>query len=270
MSIYYAPKITVTRLSLLIASALLTACASSPSSQPSLIPAETVDITRKDGVFTQPLARKITKPGCKGECPTLQMDSLVFPGNTALTQYVDQQLAQMMRANEGDGTGADYSTVDGFVNSYWKNAAARDEAQLYAKPRYRNKDLTVLELGVGYYATGAAHGTTRTQFVNWDNKAKKPLAFTEVVKSNQQATFNNRVQQAYMNWLKKQDLNEMDFNQYLRVWPFQPSENIALTDAGVVVKYNSYELAPYSSGQPELLITYPQLQGILQPLFLPN
>lgn len=267
MSIYYAPKSSMTRLGfIVVCAALLTACAS-PSQQVSIIPTETADITRKDGVFTQPLAEKKVKPGCKGECPTLQVDSLVFPGNKPLTDYVDQQLAQMAHIN---GNQAGYASVDSFTKAYWNQAGARDEAIFYAKPRYRNKDLTVVELGFFHYSTGAAHGSSQIQLVNWNNKQKTPLFFADIIKPGQTQAFNDRLQQAHQQWLQKQDLGEESPAQYKRVWPFQPSENIALTDAGVLVKYNSYEIAPYSSGQPELLIPYPQLQNILQPMFLPE
>lgn len=269
MSIYYAPKLSsIRRLGLIVASTVLLAACASPSQQISIIPTETADITRKDGVFTQPLATHKVKPGCKGECPTLQVDSLVFPGNKPLTDYVDQQLAQMAQFNNGKPS--NYTSVDDFTQSYWSLAGPRDEAILYAKPRYRNKDLTVVELGFFHYSTGAAHGYSQIQFLNWNNKQKKSLRFTDIVKPNQNQAFNERLQQAHQQWLQKQDLGEDSPTQYQRLWPFQPSENIALTDAGVLVKYNSYEIAPYSSGQPELLIPYPQLQDILQPMFLPK
>jgi hypothetical protein len=38
---------------------------------------------------------------------------------------------------------------------------------------------------------------------------------------------------------------------------------------GVVVKYDAYAIAPYADGQPELLIPYTVLHGILRPAFLP-
>jgi len=53
------------------------------------------------------------------------------------------------------------------------------------------------------------------------------------------------------------------------MWPFQPAQNIALTDQGLLVKYNPYEVAPYSFGQPELLLPYSELRGILRPDYLP-
>lgn len=265
MSVYYASKLSAVALSAL----LLSACASTSTQEVSVIPAKTADITRQDGVFTQPLSVDTKKPGCTGQCPVLKVASLVFPGNQALTHYVDQQLAQMAQ-NAAFNTGENYTSVDDFTRAYWQQAGRRDEALLYAKPRYRNKAITAIELGFFHYATGAAHGAGEVKLINWDNRQEKNIPFEAIVLPNQIAAFNQQLAQAHQQWLAvNKDAQEVS-QQYQRLWPFQPSQNIALTDTGVIVKYNSYEIAPYASGQPELLIPYPRLQGILRPAFLPN
>lgn len=269
MSIYYAPKTAAIRLSAISLSVvLLSACATS-SNEPSIIPDQTADITSKEGLFTQPLIFDSKKSNCIGDCPTLHVESLVFPGNKPLTDYVDKQLAKMMQL---DDKNKNYLTVKAFTQFFLSQAGPRDEALLFTKPRYKNKDLTVLELGVWHYVTGAAHGAGKTQFVNWDNQKKQALLFTDVVMSNQKSAFNDRLMQAHQIWLTKQvqEKNIDNLTEHLRLWPFQPTENIALTDAGIVAKYNSYDIAPYYFGQPELFIAYPELRGILQPKYLPN
>ena len=265
MSVYYASKLSAVAL----CTVLLSACASTGTQEVSVIPAKTADITRQDGVFTQPLSVDTIKPGCVGHCPVLKIASLVFPGNQALTHYVDQQLAQMAQ-NAAFNTGQSYASVDDFTRVYWQQAGMRDEALLYAKPRYRNKAITAIELGFFHYATGAAHGAGEIQLINWDNRQEKNIPFETIVLPNQVAAFNQQLEQAHQQWLAANKEAQDDLQQFKRLWPFQPSKNVALTDTGVVVKYNSYEIAPYAFGQPELLIPYPRLQGILRPAFLPN
>src|SRR5690606_17805153 len=76
--------------------ATLAACASGPRDNITLIPADQIaQESSKDGQFTQPLKYKRTKPGCKGECPQIEVDSLVFPGVPILTKLVDHALAVM-------------------------------------------------------------------------------------------------------------------------------------------------------------------------------
>ena len=48
-----------------------------------------------------------------------------------------------------------------------------------------------------------------------------------------------------------------------------PVEHFAFTDQGIVVKYDTYQIAPYSYGQPELLIPYSELDGALRVDYLP-
>lgn len=249
-----------------LASTVLAACASAPKDI-SLIPTTTAEITRQDGAFTQPLQSERVKPGCKGECSSIKIDSVIFPGNRLLTDYVDHELAQMAQL---DGLNSPHSSLQAFTDYYWQHAGNRDQFVAEAKPRYLNEHLTVLELNVWQYVTGSAHGLGATRFLNWDNERNKAIAFNEIVPNSQLAAFNARLQQVHQQWLSTQDAAKDNPAEYNRIWPFQTSQNIALTDSGIVVKYNSYEIAPYSSGQPELLIAYPDLKGIVNTRYLPR
>lgn len=255
------------RLGLATGTALMLAACAAPSKDISLIPTQTGDITSKDGVFTQPLTLTKTKPGCKGSCARIQVESLVFPGNRALTSYVDQQLAQMATF---ESRRAPSATVQEFMDYYWLQANDRDEVILNAKTRYRNQNITVLELGAWQYLTGAAHGMSEIRLINWDNRTNKPLSLEQIIQPRQLGAFEQQLRLAHQKWLATQEAAQENPENYNRLWPFQMTHNVGLTDSGLVAKYNSYEIAPYSSGQPELLIPYPQLVGILQPQFLPK
>ncbi|HCA17453.1 MAG: RsiV family protein [Alcaligenes pakistanensis] len=244
----------------------LSACSSTPSSNISLIPTQTQDQTEKDGVFTQSLNYKHVKPGCTGECPRLEVQSLIFPGNTELTKLVDQSLAHMTVISDRH---PGYRGLKEFEDYYWATANNRDEVHLSARARYRNRDLTVVELSSGIYMTGAAHGITATQFINWDNRLKMALPLDRIIAPGKIKPFQDLVRQAHNNWVSSLSEAREDRAGWDRMWPFQPAENIALTDQGLLVKYNPYEVAPYSLGQPELLLPYSQLRGILRPDYLP-
>ena len=248
---------------------VLAGCASSPSPNITLVPADqVVSQTEKDGLFTQPVKFERTKPGCRGECPKLTVSSIVFPGHTRLTELVDHALAIMTGLSPDQRP--PYDTIAGFERYFWETAAPRDDVFLAAKTRYRSQGLTVIELDSWQYFTGAAHGVSATRFLNWDNNRKIVLGLAQILETGKTAAWVDALKAAHGRWLETQDPYTDDPQGYLRLWPFQPSDNFALTDLGVVVKYGSYELAPYSSGQPELLIPYDALQGILRPEFLPR
>lgn len=246
---------------------LLAACASKPADI-SLIPTQTDAITSQDGLFVQPVKWSKTKAGCKGECPKLSVDSLVFPGVSRLTELVDHALAMM--TGVGQARVPPYSTIAEFEEYFWKTAAPRDEVQLAAKTRYRNRYLTVIELNSGQYFTGAAHGLTASQFLNWDNATETVLGMEQLLVPGAYPRFVQALEHAHERWLKNTPEVQEDPVTWKRLWPFQPTENVALTDTGLVAKYDSYEIAPYSSGQPELHIPYTELNGVLKPEYLPR
>lgn len=254
--------------SVLVFAGLLAACASKPSADISLIPTQTDAVTSQDGLFVQPVKWSRTKKGCKGDCPKMSVDSLVFPGVPKLTELVDHALAMM--TGTGDERLPPYSTIAEFETYFWKTAGSRDVVMLAAKTRYRNRYLTVIELNSGQYFTGAAHGLTATQFLNWDNTAGSVLGMDQILVAGAYPRFVQALERAHARWKANNPDVQDDPATWQRLWPFQATNNIALTDTGVVAKYDSYEIAPYSSGQPELHIPYTELAGILRPEYLPR
>ncbi|NYT57711.1 DUF3298 domain-containing protein [Alcaligenaceae bacterium] len=250
-----------------VALSALAACASGPSDNISRIPVETGQQTSKEGLFVQEVKWKHTKPGCEGDCPALELNSLVFPGVSKLTELVDHALA-MMTGIGNDGP-PPYFTIQEYEDYFWKTAAQRDSTVLTAKARYRNRSLTVIELNTWQYLTGSAHGISATQFINWDNNAGKVLSLESILRPGQYDGYVAALKQAHAGWRASHPDAQHDLETFNRMWPFQVSENVGFTDQGLVVKYDSYQLAPYSSGQPELLIPYSTLSGILRPEFIP-
>ena len=249
--------------------ALLTACASGPKEQISLIPAEQIEQqTSKDGVFTQPIKWERKAPGCEGECPSIKVDSLVFPGNAKLTQWVDEGLAQMTTLWQDPPP--NYTTLKEFEAYFWRTAAPRDSAILGAKTRYRSQGLTVLELTTWQYITGASHGIPATRFLNWDNRSNRMIELRDILLPGQAEAYEAALRQAHAAWQQNQPDAQQNPEQFARQWPFQMTDNFALTDTGLVVKYDVYAIAPYASGQPELTIPYSALQGVLKPEYLPQ
>lgn len=254
---------------MLVLSTVLAACASGPRDNITLIPAGQIEQeSSKDGLFTQPIKYKHSKPDCKGECPQIEVDSLVFPGVPILTELVDHALAVMT------GVGTDhpqpYTTISEYESYFWQTAAPRDSTVFSAKARYRSRLLTVIELNTWQYYTGAAHGISATQFLNWDNANGKVLGMADILQPGAYDQYEQALRNAHQRWLANNPDAQNDPAAYNRLWPFQVSENFALTDVGLVVKYDSYQLAPYSHGQPELTIPYDELQGILKSRFLPG
>lgn len=252
----------------LAAASALAGCGGGPAGNISLVPGNQIEAqSRREGLFVQPLKWQHEKPGCRGECPSIKLESLVFPSVPRLTQLVDHALATMTGVNPQRIP--PYGTVAGYEEYFWKTAAPRDSTLLSAKARYRSKYLTVIELDTWQYFTGAAHGVSATQFLNWDNTRLGVLSLDQVLLPGKRPAYVEALRAAHRRWLSANPDARHDPAAYDRLWPFQPSDNFAFTDDGLVVKYDSYQIAPYSAGQPELHIPYAELAGILKPEYLP-
>lgn len=256
------------QLALLMTVCGLVGACTTPSSNISRIPVQTGQETSREGLFTQPVKWERTLPGCKGDCPSIKVDSIVFPGNARLSDLVDHALAYM--TGIGNSSEPPYATIAEYEQYFWKTAGPRDSTLLAARTRYRNRSITVIELDTWQYMTGMAHGISATQFLNWDNSTGKVLSLDDVLRPGKRRDYVAALQQAHSRWLAANPEITGDTNAYVRQWPFQDSSNFGFIDQGLLVKYDSYQIAPYSAGQPELIIPYSALRGILRPEFLPS
>jgi hypothetical protein len=208
-----------------------------------------------------------TKPGCKGTCPRIQVDSVGFPGIPRLTGLVDHVLAYM--------TGTDmkhpgpYETLDEYAKWFFETAQPRDETVFTAKVVDTVGDVIAIELDTQQMITGAAHPIPATQYLNWLRASGKVLSLDDVTIPGRVPQFMDALKAAHTAWLKQNQDAQRDPAAYNRTWPFQENDNFALTREGVVVKYQAYSIAPYYFGEPELKIPYSALQGILKPEFIP-
>lgn len=225
----------------------------------------TVDV---GDIATQPIRYARNKPGCSGTCPRVEVDSIALPQAPKLTQLIDRVLAYMTGINP-DQVG-DYQTLAQYEAYFWQTAQTRDVTRFVAKIKDAHNGLITVELATNQYLTGAAHGIPATQYLNWERDRQRVLALSEAVIPAQQAAFVAAAKRAHVRWKQQNEDYQRDPATFDRMWPFQETDNFALTTAGLVLKYDAYAIAPYASGQPELLIPYAELSGVLDPKWLPK
>lgn len=212
----------------------------------------------------QRLAWEHVPAGCQGEdCPLVNIDTLRFPEQPQLDALIERQLLEMT-ADAPD------APLPPSLASYERNFLAEARpgwaSYLQAKIRDQHDGLLALELS-SYLFTGGAHGMPGRRFINYDRELEKPLSLGDMLLPGQEEAFWKLAEQAHRRWLKA---TGNDNPEYLATWPFTRTPNIALTRQAVLLKYDVYTLAPYSSGHPELSIPYAQLQGVLRPEYFPR
>lgn len=126
-----------------------------------------------------------------------------------------------------------------------------------------------------YVFTGGAHGMPYSEYLIFDPSSKTQIQLADMLvpakqarkKSRKKARFKALAYDAYKTWVKTVD---EDADGYEKNWPFTLSDNVTLTDKGVDIRYQHYDIGPYAYGMPALSIPYEKLGGIIKPHFIPK
>lgn len=118
-----------------------------------------------------------------------------------------------------------------------------------------------------YVFTGGAHGMPYSEYLVFDINTKKQVRLEDMLQSGKKSRFKALAYDAYKTWIKTVD---KDVVNYEKNWPFILSENITLTERGVDIQYQHYDIAPYAYGMPILNIPYSKLHTVIKPNFIPK
>ncbi|MCW3147342.1 RsiV family protein [Stutzerimonas stutzeri] len=201
--------------------------------------------------------------GCTGEsCPLVNIDTLDFADEPQLNRLIDARLRQMT-VNGPDERLPE--SLAGYEAEFLRNAEPGWASYLQAKLREQHGNTLVVELS-SYLYTGGAHGMPGRGFINYDRERDRELRLDDVLIPGQEGNFWRVARQAHQRWLAEN--GHAQDPRFIDSWPFQQTANIALLKDSVLLKYDVYSIAPYSSGHPELFIPHEQLEGILKAKYL--
>ncbi|WP_407292869.1 RsiV family protein [Stutzerimonas zhaodongensis] len=194
-------------------------------------------------------------------CPLVNIDTQLFENEPVLNALIDQRLREMT-VNTPDAQVP--PSLEGYQQAFLQDAEPGWISYLQAKLREQHGSMLVVELS-SYLHTGGAHGMPGRGFINFDREQDRELKLADVLLPGKEGAFWRVAAKAHQQWLLA---NEHDA-AFSRQWPFQQTSNVALLRDNILLKYDVYSIAPYSSGHPELEIPYNELSGILKPAFLP-
>ena len=242
----------------------------SPSSQTVSAPsAAAATPVQSHDLRTEPVRWEQSKPGCQGKhCPAITLDSLGFPDLPRLTVAIDQMLSSMTGVDEN--LSGVYGNVPGYTAYFWRTAQDGDHTWLRARLRGVVGNAVSIELDSTQQIAGAAHPIPATHFLLWNRRADKQLRLDDVLVEGRHAQYLAALRTAYGLWLKANPGYQRDPAGYAKLWPFLESDNVALTGQGLVVKYDAYTIAPYSYGQPEIVLPWATARTFVRPEFLPD
>ena len=205
------------------------------------------------------------KPGCSTpDCPLVNIDTLRFPAEPALDPIIEKRLLQMTRTEPGAPVAP---TLAAYREQFLRSAPDRHGMYLQAKVREQHDGLVIIELA-SYLDTGAANGTPGRGFVNYSRQQHQALNLADMLLPGQEEMFWKAARVAHNNWLISTHLDREA--EFVKTWPFQKTQNVALTRNAVTLKYDVTTIAPSVLGHVELLIPYDRLKGVLKPELFPG
>jgi len=211
---------------------------------------------------------KQTKPGCRGaDCPVLNFKRLTFTGHERFNAFLEQTLLSLALVETNREKA--FSDLPELELNFFKTAKPRDEITLASSVKFMSAEVVVVQLD-SYIFTGGAQRISTTQYLNWLPKTDKLLTLEAMLLPGKLPAFEETLKKQHALWLRKNPLAKDDLAAYSKLWPFEPSDNVALLENGAAVTYDPYRLAPYSFGKPTIYIPYRDLKGILRPELLPK
>ncbi|WP_274474170.1 DUF3298 and DUF4163 domain-containing protein [Mangrovimonas aestuarii] len=128
------------------------------------------------------------------------------------------------------------------------------EAQIDGEVAYKSSELISIALTT-YMNTGGAHGITVINFINFDAVTGKEI--TKEALFNDIDGFREIAKNAFNEKIK--DRKDFYFNSN----QFSLPENIGFSEDKLVLLYNTYEIAPYSTGITEVHIPLSNVSSFL-------
>lgn len=123
-------------------------------------------------------------------------------------------------------------------NTDFPNVSQPWEAQIDGELMHQSIDIISIAI-TSYVNTGGAHGITHVSFLNFNTSTGKRITNAELIKNKK--AFEN-IARTYLKDMISEDDALFEPNT------FKLPENIGFNEKGVILLYNQYEIAPYSTG----------------------
>lgn len=186
-------------------------------------------------------------------------------GNELKTNAINSEIQKVVIAalRIGDPDNATSKTIEESITSFNKDYDdfIKDfpeslqiwEAQIDGEVLYESPEITSISI-TSFVNTGGAHGVLNISFLNFDSTTGQRLTNNELFTNID--NFKD-IAEAYFNAIIKEKdiLFEAD--------KFELPSNIAYTEDGLVLLYNTYEVAPYSTGIIEFAIPFKDVHAYL-------
>ena len=119
----------------------------------------------------------------------------------------------------------------------------------------------IISLAISNYSnTGGAHGSTNVTFFNFDKATGHPITIKSLF--TDMKSFNELAEEHFKEALLFEE--NYTYENYFFGEAFHLPENYGFSDEGLILFYNTYEIAPYAMGIMEFTIPFDELDELLK------
>ena len=223
-------------------------------------------------VFEEQSFQKKTTLPCTGDCPSISVKIPVANAVPVVADSINKKVFSVLKEiiyfGEKPYTSKDYNgLLTSFINSYEKlqKEFPKDkfgwEADIKGSVKYQSENILNIEIN-HYTYTGGAHGYQGLRSLLFDPNTGKSITNDELFidKAIFKALAEKKFRAKYKIPASKSiNSTGLMFEKEM----FQLPQNIFFTDKGLLLYYNSYEVASYADGAKELLLSYTEVNDYL-------
>lgn len=181
--------------------------------------------------------------------------------NTAIDSYIANQISfnDSIPATDVKNAIEKFNTeYTGFKEDF-EDSEARWEALVEGEVQYQSPEILCISINT-YLYTGGAHGNDRIDFLNFNPNTGQPYTTQDLITDmpgfSKLVEANLKKEQAKK--AKDKAMEDLFFGK-----DFQLPESIGFNEDGVIILYNTYEIASYAQGITEFLIPYSEANPFL-------
>ena len=223
-------------------------------------------------VFEDESFQKKTSLPCTENCPSISVKIPVANGVPVVADSINKKVFSVMKEiiyfGEKPYTAKDYNgLLTSFINSYEKlqKDFPKDkfgwEADIKGIVKYQSENVINIEIN-HYTHTGGAHGYQGLRSLLFNPTTGKTISNNELFKDR--AAFKAFAEKKFRTKYKIPAPKSINATGLMfEKETFHLPQNIFFTDNGLLLYYNSYEVASYADGTKELLLPYTEVNNFL-------
>jgi hypothetical protein len=190
-------------------------------------------------------------------------------GNSELSKTINFQIEEGIISTLSEATKktnlnsvlADFDKeyVD-FKTDFPESSDPRWELFIETEKIYQSEAIITIAIST-YEFQGGAHGNDKIVILNLDAKTGKVLNHNDIININDK--FNSIAEKHFKNSLAQSD-SQSTIQDYFFGKSFKLPENMGFSEDGLILLYNTYEVASYAQGYTEFVIPFEEIDELLK------